>query len=123
MAAGMLQAAEKGRKGETYILSGWKVSSLEMLQTIRRVTGRSFAQIKLPFKLAWLIAQLTPHYYRMAKVKPRLTPYALETLVSNSNISRAKAERELGYTVRPHAETLQDAIAWFKNNTVASVFR
>lgn len=113
---GMLRASEKGHSGESYILSGQKISVRYLIETVREVTGRAFASIKIPFNLAELVAKVTPYYYRWTKAKPRITPYSLEVLQSNSNISHAKATRELGYHTRPVYETITDTVRWFLEN-------
>jgi nucleoside-diphosphate-sugar epimerase len=40
----------------------------------------------------------------------------LETLVSNSQISSAKAARQLGYSPRRLADSLVDTVAWWLQN-------
>jgi dihydroflavonol-4-reductase len=52
-------------------------------------------------------------YYRLAHATPRFTPYSLEVLHSNSNISHAKATRELGYQPRSLYESIADTVRWF----------
>jgi dihydroflavonol-4-reductase len=66
--------------------------------------------------LAEFAARYTPWYYQRTKSKPRFTPYSLEVLQSNSNISHAKAARELGYHSRPAIETIADTVRWFFEN-------
>lgn len=114
VADGLITAAQKGRRGESYILSGQKISVRYLLETIREITGRHFFQLKVPFNLAKFASLFTPMYYSFAKVTPRFTPYSLEVLRSNSNISHAKATQELGYTPRPLYDTIRDAVKWFK---------
>lgn len=113
VADGLIAAAEKGKRGESYILSGQKISVRYLLETIREITGKYFFKMKIPFDLAKFAALFTPMYYSVAKVTPRFTPYSLEVLRSNSNISHAKATRELGYRPRPLYESIQDAVKWF----------
>jgi dihydroflavonol-4-reductase len=113
VADGLIAAAEKGKRGESYILSGNKISVRYLLETIREITGRGFFQMKIPFDLAKFAAQFTPMYYRLAHATPRFTPYSLEVLKSNSNISHAKATRELGYRPRSIYETVADTVKWF----------
>jgi dihydroflavonol-4-reductase len=113
VADGLIAAAERGRRGESYILSGHKVSVRYLLETVREITGRGFFQMKVPFDLAKFAALFTPVYYSYAKVTPRFTPYSLEVLRSNANISHAKATRELGYGSRPMYESIRDAVKWF----------
>ncbi|MCL4529004.1 MAG: SDR family oxidoreductase, partial [Chloroflexi bacterium] len=110
---GMIAAFDKGRRGESYILSGQKISVRYLLETVREITGHHFFQMKIPFDLAKFAAQFTPWYYRQSKATPRFTPYSLEVLQSNCNISHAKATRELGYRPRTLYETIADTVKWF----------
>jgi dihydroflavonol-4-reductase len=113
VADGLISAAENGKRGESYILSGQKISVRYLLETVREITGRNFFQMKIPFDLAKFAALFTPMYYRMANATPRFTPYSLEVLQSNSNISHAKATKELGYHPRTLQESIRDAVKWF----------
>jgi dihydroflavonol-4-reductase len=113
VANGLISAAENGKRGESYILSGNKISVRYLLETVREITGRHFFQFKIPFDLAKFAALFTPMYYRLAHATPRFTPYSLEVLKSNSNISHAKATRELGYKPRSVYESISDTVKWF----------
>ena len=112
VADGLRLAAEKGRTGETYILSGGRISVRYMLATVREVTGKAFTSIRIPFGLARLAAAIMPYYYRRSRSKPRFTSLSLGVLRSNSNISHAKATRELGYQPRTLYESIADAVSW-----------
>jgi dihydroflavonol-4-reductase len=83
-----------------------------LLETVREITGKHFFQMKIPFDLARFAAMFTPMYYRFANATPRFTPYSLEVLQSNSNISHAKATRELGYSPRTLYESIKDTVKW-----------
>ena len=113
VANGLIAAAEHGKRGESYILSGQKITVRYLLETVREITGKHFFQMKIPFDLAKFAAMFTPLYYRFANETPRFTPYSLEVLQSNSNISHAKATRELGYKPRPIFDSIRDAVKWF----------
>lgn len=113
VADGLIAAAENGKRGESYILSGQKISVRYLLETVREITGRHFFQMKIPFDLAKFAAMFTPLYYRFAHATPRFTPYSLEVLQSNSNISHAKAARELRYSPRSLHESIRDTVTWF----------
>lgn len=120
VADGMIAAAEWGRSGESYILGGHRLSVRSLLETVRQITGRALLLIKLPFSLAWWVAQFTPWYYRRTRAKPRFTPYSLEVLRSNSVISHRKAERELHFRPRPVIETIGDTVRWFLERSGSS---
>jgi len=68
---------------------------------------------KVPIDLATFAALFTRLYYSVAGATPRSTPYALEVLRSNSNISHSKATHQLGYQPRPLYESIRDAVKWF----------
>jgi len=116
VAQGMIAANEKGKKGETYILSGEQVTVRRMLETVWKYTGRRFPPLRFPLSIARFFTIFTPIYYRVFRIKPRLTPYSLETLLSNSKISHNKAQRELGYKPRPFTESVADTVKWFIDN-------
>ncbi len=121
VADGLIQAAEKGRSGETYILSGEKISVRRIIDTLWDLTGRRFTRIYIPFSLARFAARFTPLFYLHRKIKPRFTTYSLETLRSNADISHAKATAELGYHPRSLMETIADTVDWFRKNKRAAL--
>jgi len=111
--AGLILAAEKGRRGEGYILSGERVSVKDLLTLLERVTGVRARARRLPFWLARLAARFAPAYCRLRRAKPRFTSYSLRVLRSNCLMDSSKAARELGYVPRPLAESVRDTIDWF----------
>jgi dihydroflavonol-4-reductase len=113
VADGMILAEQKGQRGETYILSGQRISVRYLLETVREVTGKAFTRVKIPFHLAEFVSRFTPTYYLWSKAKPRFTPYSLEVLQSNSQISHTKATRELGYHPRTLYVSIADTAHWF----------
>jgi len=116
VARGLFQAAEQGKKGETYILSGEKITVANLLGILREFSGYRPPILKIPFRLAKLVSKISPFFSQFFTLKPRLTPYSLETLLSNSDISHAKATIELEYHPRPLTDTIHDTITWFTEN-------
>ena len=116
VAQGLILAGDKGRCGESYILSGERVAVLDIIKIVQEILGQRLFRLKIPFSLARFTARLTPLYYRLSHVKPRFTSYSLATITSNSFISHAKAHLELGYFPRPLRESLSDTVGWFKKS-------
>lgn len=116
VADGLMLAGERGRIGESYILSGSRISVRYMLATVREVTGRAFMCIKIPFGIARFAARFMPLYYRRTRSRPRFTRLSLDILRSNSHISHLKATRELGYQPRSLYESIADTVAWLLEN-------
>jgi len=116
VAQGLILAGKKGRRGESYILSGEQISVHSLMRTIQEITGLRSLHIRVPISLAHFAARFTPLYYRLARIRPRFTHYALETVASNSVISHDKARKELSYRPRALRETLTDTVRWFQEN-------
>jgi len=114
VARGHLLAAQHGRVGERYILGGQDMALGAMLGEIARMVGRKPPTVSLPraplFPLAWLAEQGA----RITGREPFLTLDALRMAAHHMYYTSAKAERELGYSARPAAAALADAIAWFR---------
>ena len=119
VAQGLILAGDKGRQGESYILSGERLSLGGLLDLIQRVTGLRYLRLHVPMDLARFAAVFGPLYYRIARTKPRLTPYAIATVASNSVISNAKARQELGYAPRSLSETIRDTVQWFHEHKLS----
>lgn len=113
VANGLILAREKGVTGESYILSGERISVIEVVKTVQEIIGRHIPRLKIPIRLAHFTTHFTPLYYQLSKAKPRFTPYSLETIRSNSVISSAKARAALGYNPRTLRESLADTVRWF----------
>jgi dihydroflavonol-4-reductase len=116
VAEGLLQVGEHGRTGESYILSGEKISVHSILETVLEATGERFAMLRIPMRLARFASAFTPVYYRLMRMRPRFTSYSLATLQSNCAISHEKASRELGYSPRKLRLSLLDTVAWMRGN-------
>jgi dihydroflavonol-4-reductase len=113
VAQGLILAGEKGKCGESYILSGERISVVGIIKIVQEILGTRLFSLKIPFSLARFTAKLTPLYYRLVHAKPRFTSYSLATIRSNSFISHAKAQLELGYLPRPLRDSLHDTVKWF----------
>ncbi len=111
---GLILASEKGQTGESYILSGERITVAQLMLILEGVTGVKTSHFKMPLGLAKAMAIFTSPYYSLTKTKPRFTPDSLRILRSNSFISSEKASHQLGYSHRPIRETIVDTIQWFK---------
>lgn len=113
VSVGLQIAAQKGRAGECYILSGERITVKQVLDLVEDATGRRVPRFRIPLWIAHFIANFTPAYYRLTRTTPRFTPYSLKTITSNADISHAKARDELGYQPRSLRESISDTVKWF----------
>jgi dihydroflavonol-4-reductase len=112
--AASLQAIESGRNGENYILSGKFCSLRDLSAMISKISGYKIPVI-VPVSLARMACPFFKIYSLISKKEPLYTYQSLNILVNSpTNISNAKAVKELGYKPRPFEQTLRDTFDWYK---------
>ena len=124
VANGHILAEQKGQPGHTYLLAGEQAEVSSVREWVQSVVGIKTPEIKFSAPIAYFVAPLAEIYYRVTKTRPRFTSYSIETLQSNSKISSAKAQRELGYQHRNLYESVRDTVQWWmenKSKTASSV--
>ena len=115
--SGTISALEKGRTGESYLLSGHYVSLAGLYDMLLSLKENGKSLRVLPFWLAELGLPFLQAWSRMTGNKPLYTRESIEILkTAHTDISSNKAVRELGYHARPFNETLKDTITWFREN-------
>jgi len=112
VAQGLAAMGEKGRPGESYILSGEFMDCGSLIKTLAALNGRKAPTIPLPHALALAAAPLAEQYYKLLKKTPLFTRYSIRKIMENGLFSYEKAARELGYAPRPAEESLKDMIDW-----------
>ncbi len=113
VAQGHLDALDRGRIGENYILGGEDVSLETMLADIAALSNRRAPKIKVPRGPLFPLAYGAEAWARVTGKEPFLTADALRMSRYRMFFSSAKAKAELGYRARPYREGLKDALAWF----------
>lgn len=114
VADGMIAAARRGRRGERYFLTGDVVPILEMVSVYGELTGARVPTRALPLWFGWILLPFALAGAAISKKDPFITADMLRASVSNAVVSRDKATRELGYSVRPLQESLSDAVQWYR---------
>lgn len=117
VAQGILQAVDKGKSGNTYILSNRYFTIKELLEYARKVTGGS-KKIYLPIALARAFVPFFEWLAKVTRTRPLYTKYALFTISSNGHFSHDKATSELGYRPRDMRKTIADTINFLKGKPV-----
>lgn len=113
VAEGVVLAAEKGESGQCYLLTNRYYSVRELLTLLAQVSGRRPTRVYVPCLLARTFAPFAEANDRRKGRPPLFTAYSLDTLSQNALYTHQKAERLLGYTVRPMRDTLCDIAADF----------
>jgi dihydroflavonol-4-reductase len=111
--SGAIAAAERGRVGEAYILSGNFATMEEFAATFAKVSGRPAPRFVSPLWLARVGLPFSALQSKITGARPLFTAESLSTVAHGKPCSHAKAARELGYTARSLEETLRDTLDWF----------
>ena len=114
VADGMIAAAEKGRRGERYFLTGDVIPVMQMVSLFGELTGAKVPTRALPLWVGWALLPAALLGSALSNKAPFITADMLRASVSNDVVSHDKAHRELGYTIRSLRESLGDAVAWYR---------
>ena len=116
LADGVIACAEKGRKGEGYILSNSAVSMSELFRLISENTGAAQVKLILPASVAKVMAVISSFFSFFTKKPGLLTTFAIYNMTRNNVFSSEKAKRELGFRMRPFEQTIRDMAVWLHND-------
>ena len=114
LAAGCIAAADKGKRGECYILANEEVTLKEMCQILDRELHCGTCKAYLPLGMAKKMAAMLEKKAAKNGKQPLMTTFSVYNLDRNNSYDYSKAQRELGYRTRPYAETLRDEANWLK---------
>jgi dihydroflavonol-4-reductase len=112
VARGHVAALERGRVGEAYILGGHNLTMDEALGRICRMAGVPSPQ-RIPYSLATLAIRAMGLLAGVGGPVPAIHPDLLRASALYTFVTSAKAQRELGYTIRPFDESVGDTLRWY----------
>jgi dihydroflavonol-4-reductase len=114
VAQAALLAETRGRTGERYIIANEFISNRDFYALATAQLGNPPPRL-LPLRFAHGVAWIAERIFKLMGHKDSM----LRTdavLLSNlfQQMDNSKARRELGWSPRPIAETVRDAVAWYK---------
>ena len=116
-ARGHIQALEKGRAGQRYILGGENLTLKQILDRLAAITGLRAPTVKLPYVFAFATGVVDEVVNgRIRGREPRATIDAVRMGRKMMFVSSAKAELELGWRSVPVDGALRRAVDWFRGN-------
>jgi len=113
VALGHVLAAERGRRGQRYILGNQNFTLRELFLVLERITGLPAPTVKLPGWLPVAIAHVEQVIARWAKRAPRVPLEAARMARTRMFFDGSKAVRELGVPQSPVEDALGRAVTWF----------
>jgi len=108
----MLTARKLEKFGQTYILSGNVMHMKEYVSYLKEVTNIHSKTFIYPRLSAIIFSYIKNFFDKHSE----FTPYTIDTLNSNCNISHEKATSELNYNPRLPKESINDQYIWFRDN-------
>jgi dihydroflavonol-4-reductase len=116
-AHGHIQALEKGKSGERYILGGENLTLKQILDRLGAITGLKSPTVKLPYVFAFATGVVDEMVTgRLLGREPRATIDAVRMGRKMMFVSSAKAERELGWRAVQVDGALRRSVEWFRAN-------
>jgi dihydroflavonol-4-reductase len=116
VAAAMVNAVERGRSGDRYLVGGPYYSMADLMRTLESVSGLPAPKPKIPGFVMRLLAFLSTALARLSGGKPAIPAEGVRIMLARLAYDSDKAERELAVTFRPLEETLSDMVAWYRRH-------
>ena len=111
---------DRGTPGERYILGGENLTLKQILDRLAALTGLPSPTMKVPHAVAMAFAFFDENITGKLRGKePRATVEAVRMGRKMMFASSAKAQRDLGFEVRPVDGALRAAVDWFLENRYA----
>jgi dihydroflavonol-4-reductase len=112
VARGHVEALLRGRPGETYLLGGQNLTMDEFVGRVCRIAGVR-PPLRLPYAVALAATRAMTLAARLGAPPPAMTEELLEASRLYTFVTSAKAQRELGYTIRPFEDSVRDTLRWY----------
>jgi dihydroflavonol-4-reductase len=109
-------AAERGRRGESYLLGHEDLTLAELARRALALYGMRRPIVTAPFAAARLAARAALAAAEVTGRPPLITPAAVAIAELGLAADCSKAVRELGLPQTPIERALADALGWFADN-------
>ena len=115
VAKGAIAAADRGRTGQSYLLTGGFAALTEMAEVAASHTGARGPFFTVPLALANAVAPAGAAVARFLNVEPLFTDESLSVLNTGVRFDHGLATKELGHEPRSLRETVADTLDWFRD--------
>jgi dihydroflavonol-4-reductase len=113
VASAMVTMLERNVPGERFVVAGRFHTIREVLDAAMDAAGKKRIARSLPAWLALGMGHVTEAWASLTNSSPLVPLEGVRMLLQEFRPSSAKAERELGVTFRPLAQTIGDVVAWY----------
>jgi dihydroflavonol-4-reductase len=119
VAAGLLACDERGRTGERYILGTRNYTWQRLFGELERISGVEGPAVRLPAGMAIVLAEAAVR----APGPSLITPAEIRAAAHWWTYRSARARRELGWTTRPHEDTVEATVRFHADRLGGRVVR
>lgn len=112
-ATGIVNALEKGRDGESYLLAGENLSYRQFFTIVKSHTRQSTLLIPVPCFLLRLAGRAGDFCEKVLKKPVQLTSVNARMLCLKNYYTPAKAIKELDFPVVPVRQSIEETLNWF----------
>ncbi len=122
-ALGLLQAFERGRSGERYLLNGKNMTIAAFFQRLERISGVKAPMLRMPSSrpVALGLNQIFTKAVEAIGGRAPIDEVSVEMAQYFWYCSADKAERELGFVARDPGETIRDTVEDLVKRKVVAV--
>ncbi|MDJ0590515.1 MAG: NAD-dependent epimerase/dehydratase family protein [Pleurocapsa sp. MO_226.B13] len=113
-AAGALLAAEKGRHGQRYLLSGENVTLRQFINQVATIAGVKPPKFLIPLPV-WVVYPIVAVIQLLSRIRGQpspVNPSILELWNRYAFYDTSLAQKELGWKARSLEETISDSLQW-----------
>jgi dihydroflavonol-4-reductase len=113
-AKGAVLAAERGRPGQRYLLSGHNITVNQLLQEAAALAGVRAPRFTPPRALLYALVGAVEIFSALTGKAPPLTRDVLQVYGRYAWYDTSRARADLGWEPRPLKQTLEDTIRWLR---------
>jgi dihydroflavonol-4-reductase len=107
---GLLLCEERGTSGERYLLGNRNYTWERLFADLGRISGVEPPALRLPLPAALAVAEAAMRL----PGRPVLTPGEVRAASHWWTCRSTRARRELGWTTRPHEDTVEATVRWYR---------
>ena len=116
---GYILARRHGVSGKRYILGGENISFNRFFATLAAVSCTRRWLIHLPQTLALAFAKVEQFLANTFGIWPLITPEWTKTFLDNWAQTSSSAEHDLGYTITPFTDAIQQTVRWIRTSSTS----
>jgi nucleoside-diphosphate-sugar epimerase len=119
-ARGLILAAEKGKKGERYLITDQFMTMKEFCQQIAAAANKRGPQIYLPMWFMYIACAINQTIMHAFGKDTEVTIASLKLSKRMGDFDNSKARKELGWEPQPLTRSFEEAARWFQQNSTAN---